>query len=446
MNNSQTAHATTHMKKVSKTLVSVFKRQSFWHLFWAMFTQGILSVASFVVGFVVARFADKSEYGLYVLLFSIIGIFGNYQNAIVNTPMTVLLRKRDKNESSKFISGFAVGQWLIIIPSTAILIFAGAVWSYFHHDMFVLKMMVILCSGVVAYSWREFLRTVSYSVLKIGLIVRMDLVFVFVILVSLGIMVLSNKVTGNLAIEILAAGYLISAIVGHIGISEHSRVGWKTIRSVAVEAWKCSKWAIIGVTSGLFQNRGYLYVITGTLGLETVGDVSAARLLMMPVGFLVLSSGKISLAKGVEVLDKAGVEKLRKFSILLGSALALGCIVYGLVLFLFFNPIIALLGDKYQNVGGYAVIWAIFFTANSLRFPISNSLLACREFKWISIFDVITGISTITSCIVLTKCWGGYGAIGAVAVGEIILCVLTARLLFFTDGGKATDNGNAKRT
>ena len=76
----------------------------------AIFTQSLLSLANFIVGFVVAKYATKSEYGIYVILFSIIGIAGNYQNALVNTPLTVLAPKKDPAEKDLFLSGLGFGQ------------------------------------------------------------------------------------------------------------------------------------------------------------------------------------------------------------------------------------------------------------------------------------------------------------------------------------------------
>ncbi|HEX2957189.1 MAG TPA: hypothetical protein VHO70_10165 [Chitinispirillaceae bacterium] len=112
------------MAIVSKLKTVIFS-QSVKHIFWSVFTQGMLSVASFVLSFVIAVKASKEEYGLYILLFNIIGIFGNYQNAVINTPLTILLRKQQ--DEKKFIGSFAFGQWLLIVPLILACIGASAV-------------------------------------------------------------------------------------------------------------------------------------------------------------------------------------------------------------------------------------------------------------------------------------------------------------------------------
>jgi O-antigen/teichoic acid export membrane protein len=257
----------------------------------------------------------------------------------------------------------------------------------------------------------------------------MDLIFVGVVLILLVIMLFTRQVSSYAAITMLGTGYLVSAYVGHCNRNESYKPDWDSIKDVAAQSWIYARWSLVGVTSGLLQHRGYLYVITFALGLGTLGDTSAAHLLMMPVGFLVQSSGKISLAKAAEILAKSGIKKLKLFSISLASALFFCCLIYTLLLFFFFKPIAGILGSKYQNVGGYVWIWAIYFAANCIRYPLSNSLLACSQFRSIAIFDVISGVITITACIILTKYFYGYGAIWAVAGGEIILCLLTTKLL-----------------
>ena len=112
---------------IIRILNRMVKNHSVQHVFWAMFTQGLLSVVSFLIGFVIAVKAQKAEYGLYVLLFSIIGIFGNYQNAIVNTPLTILMRKQENEKT--FIGSFALGQWIVLVPLIIIMIITAAVMS-----------------------------------------------------------------------------------------------------------------------------------------------------------------------------------------------------------------------------------------------------------------------------------------------------------------------------
>jgi O-antigen/teichoic acid export membrane protein len=415
-------------------LFALLKKKSVKHVFWSIFTQGLLSTLSFLLSFILAIKSSKKEYGLYILLFSIINIFGNYHNAVINTPLTILLRKQKSQNS--FISSFAFGQWIIIAPLILLVIIISFSWSFFHHEFTQLKIAAVLAAGIAGYTWREFFRNVCYSLLKVDLVMKMDFIFIAVVILSFGILIFTTIISSYTTILVLASGYFISAYFGYFNIGEHYSINWQSIKSAAAQSWKVSKWALIGVTSGILQHSGYLYVISITLGLEIVGDTSAAKLLMMPVGFLVQSSGRISLAKSAEILAQSGLKKLKYFSVALAGAFLMCCLAYLSIVFIFYDNIVSILGGKYQSINGYVLLWALYFAANSVRFPLSNSLLACSQFKTIALYDVLCGVTTIVSCIMLTGIFSGYGALLAVACGEILLCVFTIRLLIVYKGDR----------
>ncbi|NLD98498.1 MAG: hypothetical protein GX640_01370, partial [Fibrobacter sp.] len=258
---------------IIRILNRMVKNHSVQHVFWAMFTQGLLSVVSFLIGFVIAVKAQKAEYGLYVLLFSIIGIFGNYQNAIVNTPLTILMRKQENEKT--FIGSFALGQWIVLVPLIIIMIITAAVMSVFKDEFHLLKIASVLSLGIITYAWREFIRTLSYCLLKVKLVLKMDVIFTVVVFVFLAVLFFSGLISSYTAIIMLGAGYLISALMGYIEIGNHQKPDKESLKNAAIQSWRCSRWSLIGVTSGLLQHRGYLYVITLFLGLSIVGDTSA---------------------------------------------------------------------------------------------------------------------------------------------------------------------------
>ena len=412
-------------------LRSLFSRRSVLDIARAMFSQGLVSASSFGVGIIIARFAAKQEYGLYVLLFSIIGIFGNYHNAMINTPFTVLFRRKEPRERENFLAGLATGQWLFIAPLVALAIAGSFAWSLMQGNFAGLVMISALSAAIIGHAWREFLRTVNYGVLQIGVVLSMDIAYVAVIAITLTLLALTRLVSSNMAIVMLAGAYGLSAFLGALKTNALPRPAFGRVRKAFIETWQYSRWALVGVSSGLLQNRGYIYVITAALGLEEVANVSAARLLIMPVGFLVQSSGKIVLAKGAQILHRRTLKRFLLFSAVIAGSLFAAWAAYETILWLLFKSIVSILGDKYQGIAGLAALWSIFFFLYAIRYPISNSLLVCRQFKTVAIFDCISGVFTITACIILTAKMGAPGAITALVLGELLLATLAVWRLFF---------------
>ena len=129
----------------------------------AMFTQGMLSILNLIIGILIARGVTKDEYALYVLAFNIIQGTISYQNALINSPLTILSPAKEPSIRSRFISGLAFGQWLYCLPILAIVLICGAVFCLFTKDLLRFIQLLVLSFAVIASFFREFMRNVNYS-------------------------------------------------------------------------------------------------------------------------------------------------------------------------------------------------------------------------------------------------------------------------------------------
>jgi len=399
-----------------------------------MFTQGLLSLTNFVVGLCVAKYAEKSEYGIYVILFSTLGIVGNYQNALVNNPLTVLIHRKGGEEKPLFVSGLGFGQWLFFFPLALLSLVIALIYASLQQDFTIVNYLLVLGLASSTYLLREFLRTVNYAKMRIHLVVKMDAIFVVSVALGLGILVGLDRVTSTVSIAILGIGYLLPSAFGYVYAGDLYVLKWESIRKAMAETWQYSKWAMISVSSYMLQNRGYIYIVSVALGLQDLADISAARLFLMPLGLIVDSSGKMMLAKGAEVLNVEGVRRFKRFVLSVTGFLFLLGVVYGGLLWLTHPVLItSVFGDKYGNLSGLIFLWGINFLIYSLRYPINTALMACGEFKTLAGYDVLGGIITTVTCFILTGAIRGPGAIIALTIGEMILLSLNMPklILFF---------------
>ena len=391
----------------------------------AMFTQGMLSVMNFVIGFATAKFATKSEYGVYVVLFSILGIPGGIQNSLINNPCIVLVPKKLPEEKDLFITGLGSGQWLIFIPLMAFLLFAVFIYSNISNDRVTFEYGLVLVFSILASLLREFYRTLNYINMKILSIVKIDIVFVIIIIIGISALIFLDKVTSSTAIALLGIGYLISAVYAYISDDTKFIFNCSNIKKSFLESWPLSRWSLISVTSALLQNRGYIYIVTLMLGIEDVAEISAARLFLMPLGFLIVSTGKITLAKGADLFEKNNFVNLKKYVYSIIIFLIFIWICYIIFLMVFYDSIITYaFAGKYSNLFLYILIWATYFLIYIIRFPINRAIMAAGEFKLLSYYDVLSASITILACLLLIKNIGSYGAILSLLIGEIVLLIL----------------------
>jgi len=419
----------TITKSLPAYFAGIFRKPTAIKIGSALFTQSVLSLTNFFVGISVARYASKNEYGIYVILFSIMAIMGTYQNALVNTPLTVLVHKKDEKEQFKLLSGMAFGQGFAFIPILPLSIFIAWTMDKRFPDLNLVGLSLMLGVVTLVFLFREFVRTVNYYKLRINFLVEMDAIFLLV--VGIGIVLISNidMVTSSTALVVLGIGYLLSATYSEIRSRDKKKWCLAWIREAFSETWEYSRWALVGVTSDIFKNRGYIYIVTAMLGLEVIAEVSAARLLLMPIGLLIGSSGRITLAKGAEIYNTKGLDKFRKFFAGITILLVFVWGGYSIVLFLFSEPIMSILGQKYMKSQGYLVVWGIFFFFLALRFPISNTLYIFKEFKAQARIDIICAAVTVIGCLILTNHFGGYGTILSLALGEFTMILISLPLL-----------------
>ena len=129
-------------------------------VFGAVFTQGLLSGTNFVINLSIARYASKADYGKYVILFSILLIFGSYQNALFNSPFLVLHSKKKAGKQTRFLSGLFHGQWLFF----SVFFFLALIFAYIYSRWFSVETAFsytsLLSLFAFPYLFREFIRTI----------------------------------------------------------------------------------------------------------------------------------------------------------------------------------------------------------------------------------------------------------------------------------------------
>ena len=93
-----------------------------------------------------------------------------------------------------------------------------------------------------------------------------------------------------------------------IGIFFINRNKWdfsrSDIKSSYSENWRYGKWALLGVTVTHIQTYSYLYLLGIIVSSVAVADVSAARLLLMPLVLAQEGWSKVILPHGSKLREK----------------------------------------------------------------------------------------------------------------------------------------------
>jgi O-antigen/teichoic acid export membrane protein len=175
----------------------------------------------------------------------------------------------------------------------------------------------------------------------------------------------------------------------------------------------------------MLHDYGIIYVISLQSGLEAVAEISAARLLLMPLGLVLTSGGRIILAKGAVLLNTRGADAFKTF--ILGFTCILVAMWAGYVglLAVFYKMLVGrILGEHYSDIGVFVVLWSINFFFVCCRTAIALGLTVCKELKASAKYDLVVLVVTLSSCFALSALWGIQGALAALILGELTYCVL----------------------
>ena len=410
----------------------MFSRRPFiQEVFGSIFTQSLLSVTSFIIGILVARGTSKSEYGIYVICFAVTQVFLSLQNALVNTPLMVLLPSKESKGGEWLVSGLAFGQWVILVPLLVVCGSGLMFYKSFGSDHSILVALGAVLFAIPTSYMREFLRVLYYCHIRIDYILVMDAAFVISALSGMFLLGKAGSMSASNVILILGSAYLLSAVLGYKISYQGFQFNVSWIKRSFRETWQYSRWSLMGIAVTNAQSYGLVFVVSLILGLQATADLSAARLLLMPFGVCISSTQRIFVAKGSQVLAHNGRESLRKLLLAFFAFFSVTWICYGLVLLFFHKVVIAsVLTSKYDNIDGYLILMGLFFLVNSYSFLAGLCLQVFREFKNLAMYGLISAISMLALCVYLTSVMGSEGALVAAILGEMVLLVLLgARLV-----------------
>lgn len=390
----------------------------------AVFAQGILSLVSFYVSFMMARFGTKEQYGVFVILFSVLGIVNNYQGALITSPLVVLAPHRVPQERKLLIAGLGSLQWFLFGMAAVVGVIGAAIYSFLHRQPAVVEYAIVLSIATFALLLREFLRSINYSKGRMDLLVRADLLFAVVVGAILLFLALSDRIGSASSMAAIAVGYMAASLYALCYENPYGKFTWSSARAKLQETWRLSRWAAVGVTSNMIGGQGYIYLTSALMGVQQLAELSAARLLTGPVNLFVAGTNKIIVSQGAEILASKGTRKLKEYVLLFEGALVLMWLVYFFCLWVFYHHVAWILGPKYQHIGVFVFYWSLLCFVGLLRSPISNALLVFADFKAVAKYDMIGAAVTFPICLTLSLTLGGSGAIISLIAGEFAILAL----------------------
>jgi O-antigen/teichoic acid export membrane protein len=345
----------------------------------ALIDQSLLSALSFVVSIFLIRVVSKVEYGYYAVAVPASLFLVSLQNALVNTPLTVLLAGKHGSDRQRYLGGLLYGQLVAILPVASLGLGAAALLRWWGIDPGQSAVAAAVCAAIAGLLLREFTLSYLFAVERPGRVLQMDVLYALLFLGSVAITHWLVGITVPTMILLTGASGLGAAAAFLRGLDWR----WEapTARASFLENWQLGRWALVGVVVTHLQSYSYMYLLAALVGSTAVADVSAARLLLMPLMLVQTGWAKIAVPHGSRLRE--GGEARRFFSQVdaASAALAAGGLLYvGALLHLSGFLLHALLSDKYASAFEYLPLWGAVLILTVLELNASAGLLVAKRF------------------------------------------------------------------
>lgn len=390
----------------------------------ASIDQAFLSGLNFLISIVLIKIVSKPEYGYYSIFFSIILFMASVQTAVVNTPLAVLLVTKHGEEKRQYIGSLFFGQNLFLFIIAFVGVLGGTITWYFNLLESSLSAIIIAISlAFIGILLREFLRAYFFADEAQNTVLVIDVLYV-VLFIILSFLVYIFSLL-NVAVVFLLMG-LSSFLVGIFFIRRNK---WKfsrsEIKSGYSENWKYGKWALLGVTVTHIQNYSYLYLLGIIVSTAAVADVSAARLLLMPLILLQEGWSKVILPHGSKLREENRLPRLFKEQFAISIAFVI-VVIFLVLALIFFKPFLLniILSAKYENSFDYIFYWGAIFLMGFISLNASFGLQVMKSFELISKINFVTMIVTLLFAYFLIYSNGIIGGLIALLIGQTISAII----------------------
>ena len=389
----------------------------------AVVDQGLLSAVNFFVSIVLIKNTAKTEYGYYSIAFAALMLFISVQNAVVTTPLTVLLPAKKSAEKKEYISSLLSGQYALLLPLSFIFLLVALAGRFFAIDSLRTHIALAFIVAVLGALLREFLRACLFAQYRAERVLVVDTVYVLVYISAIGLLWLTSSVSVPVILIFMGISAFAASLTS-TGFIEW-RIRWPSVKKSYSENWPFGRWALAGVLVSHVQNYAYLYLLGALLGSTAVADVSASRLLLMPLVLAQVGWGKVALPLGARLNSENRAADFLKIQ--MAAALAF-VVVIQLYVFLInrFAPLLGslVLTDKYLEALGFATLWGAIFSVGFVALCASFGLQAMKRFKVITQMSAITMVLTVLSTFLFIKGFAVRGGLYALLTGETSLAIL----------------------
>jgi O-antigen/teichoic acid export membrane protein len=382
-----------------------------WHrirkVAFSVFDQAWLSALSLLIAFLFIRTLDKHEYASYVLLSNSVLFFQGIGGAALSAPYTTV--RPQQAESLQVLAEVVFCRltlWYGLAAATAALVgYALYAGLEGHADIAWSGLALALCTmGALC---KDNIRIILYARGTPDAAFRNNLHYGILLIIGLGFLIHSDQLSTVTVLCILGlTGMAVCTDLFRTAYRHSIDMNARAadIRQLKGELWKCGRWAIVGSMITFFTSYTYPYIAALTHDPSSVADISAARLLSVPI-MLVGTAWSNMMRPALSGWHAQGRHQDINMAVRRASMLfAAGSALVGFILY-FSGPLLGLLlGEKYAHLQDLALWWSLYAGAACIKGAHAATLMINGEgYRSLSRIAMITLLAMVLFMTIATR-------------------------------------------
>ena len=387
--------------------------------------QGVLSLFNLAVNLALIKFATPVEFGRFIYALTLILIMTSLQNALVATPISVMLPGRKPAERRTGLQTLVSFDLLLrgLCAFTAGAMCFMTEWS--------IGFLAAVIAAVFTTLARETARNIYVASDRVRKCFALD---------ASAVAVASAVIIAGWTLFSPAVACLVGIAFGNMAalliVARGEFPDLLDLRAIApayAHFWKKTKWSLVGAATTEVQYRNYVFALEFFRGTSVLASVQAGRLLLGPLALMVQSWARVARPNMARSLAH-GDQRSAFTTFLQGLALvsAMGA-AYCAALYAAWPWLKEwIFADKYEGIALMTAAWAVYALLNVVNIALSSLLLAANELRQLAFVSVGTAILTCALLFGLVLDVQPVFAVYVIIAGEVValgwLIVLVSRL------------------
>ncbi|MBL8376623.1 MAG: hypothetical protein JNM79_02005 [Burkholderiales bacterium] len=389
--------------------------------------QALLSAFSLLLNLAFIRWTGKEEFGTFSLAIASLLLIQSIQNALVNSPLTTLQPSLTDDDARRRTAGagFVIQLALVGIAALVVLVCAG--WlSSDSSDGSTLWMVFGVGVAAIGLLIREYVRGGFFLLQQPARALSSDALYVGSAAVAIAAGSVGYAFGATLVLCVIGVAGALSGLPGMLRLARE-RSTLREIRGEDLGEFAIiAKWALPSVLVTWAYSNAFVYIVDHFSGKAAVADLSAARLLLVPLTLIVAGWSSAFRPRASAML--AASQRAQLTSLVLRSVTAVGAIVvcYGLVLWLALPVLeLQLLGAKYIGLGPVVLAWMVFFGIMSVRMVGMAAMMSSKSaFKSLFFYGLVALAVAVPGVLLAARSDSLAMVVLALAAAEGVLAAL----------------------